>query len=248
MARAVSSRCTPTRSIDTVTDRLPLFLDDHYVAVHKPPRLLVHRSWLSSDEQFLLQQVRDRVGRRVYPVHRLDRATSGVIIFGLSADAARQLQAAFEARQVAKCYRAVVRGWIDEAGIIDHPLDDPETAVGRRPALTRYRPLARAELPFPVDRYPTARYSLVEAEPLTGRRHQLRRHLKHLSHPVIGDTSYGKGTHNRFFRERFGIGRLLLVARELRFTHPYTGEPVTIRAAREAPWEKVMDTLGWTGL
>jgi tRNA pseudouridine65 synthase len=229
-------------------DCTPLFLDDHYVAVHKPPRLLVHRTWLAEDERFLLQQVRDRIGRRVYPVHRLDRATSGVIVFGLSPAAARRLQAAFEAKQVSKGYRAVVRGWVTAAGVIDHPLDDPETGAGRRPALTHYRPLARAELPFPVDRYPTARYSLVEAEPLTGRRHQLRRHLKHVSHPIVGDTSYGKGTHNRFFRERFGVDRLLLVARELRFVHPYTSAPVAIRAACESEWDRVMDALGWTGI
>ena len=176
-------------------------------------------------------------------MHRLDRATSGVIVFGLSPAAARRLQAAFEAKQVSKGYRAVVRGWVTAAGVIDHPLDDPETGAGRRPALTHYRPLARAELPFPVDRYPTARYSLVEAEPLTGRRHQLRRHLKHVSHPIVGDTSYEPAAATR----SAAVDRLLLVARELRFVHPYTSAPVAIRAACESEWDRVMDALGWTG-
>lgn len=230
-----------------MADWTPLFRDEHYVAVHKPPRLLVHRTWLAEDEHFLLQQVRDWIGQRVYPVHRLDRATSGVIVFGLSPAATRRLQAAFEAQQISKRYRAVVRGWVTDAGVVEHPLDDPETGAGRRPAVTRYRPLARTELPFAVDRYPTARYSLVEAEPLTGRRHQVRRHLKHLSHPIVGDTSYGKGTHNRFFRTRFGVDRLLLVASALRFVHPYTDNPLVIRAAREPEWDRLMDALGWRG-
>lgn len=229
-------------------DWTPLFRDEHYVAVHKPPGLLVHRTWLAEDTDFLLQRVRDRVGQRVYPVHRLDRATSGVIVFGLSPAATRRLRSAFEAQQVSKCYLAVVRGWVTAAGTVDHPLDDPETGVGRRPALTRYRPLARTELPFAVDRYPTARYSLVAAEPLTGRRHQVRRHLKHVAHPIVGDTSYGKGTHNRFFRSRFGLDRLLLVASELRFVHPYTGDPVLIRAARDPDWERLLEALGWAGV
>ena len=117
-----------------------LHLDDHYVAVHKPPGLLVHRTWLSSrDDRFLLQMVRNRLGRRLYPVHRLDRATSGVIVFGLSSEAARRLQAALEAGEVTKCYRAVVRGWLAEDGVVDYPLDDPETGTERRPATTRCR-------------------------------------------------------------------------------------------------------------
>jgi len=222
-----------------------LFQDDHLVAVHKPPGVLVHRTWLAQDERFLLQMVRDRVGRRVYPVHRLDRATSGVILFGLNGESAARLQAVFEEQRIAKRYHAVARGWPQDAGEVDHPLDDPETGVSRRPALTRYRVLARIELEEPVDRYPTTRYSLVEASPVTGRRHQIRRHLKHISHHIVGDTTYGKGTHNRFFRERFGIHRLLLQARSLSFDHPYTGEHLIIRAAPEADWAGLMSALGW---
>jgi tRNA pseudouridine65 synthase len=222
-----------------------LFHDEHYVAVHKPPAVLVHRSWLSQDDRFLLQMVRDRIGRRVYPVHRLDRATSGVIVFGLSSRAAERLHSAFGRQEAEKRYQAVVRGWPGATGVIDHPLDDPETGGPRRPALTRYRLLAQTELAEPVDRYPTARYGLVEARPLTGRRHQIRKHLKHISHHIVGDTTYGKGSHNRFFRERFGIHRLLLRAQSLGFNHPFTGERLLIRAAPEPDWDALMAALGW---
>lgn len=222
-----------------------LFRDEHYVAVHKPPGLLVHRTWLARDEHFLLQLVRNRVGRRVYPVHRLDRATSGVMIFGLSPEATRLLQAEFEGNRVVKRYRAVVRGWLSGQGTIEHPLADEETGVKRRPATTRYRPLARVELNHAVDRYATARYTLVEAEPLTGRRHQIRKHFKHISHPIIGDTTYGKGTHNRFFRKSFGVDRLLLIAWHLAFEHPIDQQSVSIAAIPETGWMNLMERLGW---
>lgn len=222
-----------------------LYQDADYVAVHKPPGLLVHRSWISQDEAFLLQRLRNQIGQRVYPVHRLDRATSGVIFFGLSSGAARRLQKVFESGQAAKTYRAVVRGWLEAPVLVDHDLDDRESGKGSRPARTRLAPLATVEIDAAVDRYATARYALVEAEPITGRRHQIRRHLKHVDHPVIGDTTWGKGTHNRFFRERFGVHRLLLVSWETRFPHPLSGTPVRVRAASDPEWDRLMDALGW---
>ena len=223
-----------------------LYRDDHYVAVHKPPNLLVHRSWLASrDERFLLQELRDQIGQRVYPLHRLDRATDGVMLFGLDAAAASALGGAFEGRQVDKVYWAIVRGWTDAAGSIDHPVRDKDEGGEARPALSHYRRLAQVELPVTVDRYPSSRYSWVEVRPETGRRHQIRQHLKHIGHPLIGDTSYGKGTHNRFFRERYGIDRLLLMARSLAFTHPYTGERLCIRAEPDVQWRGLCEALGW---
>ena len=222
-----------------------LYLDEHCVAVHKPAGLLVHRSRLSRDEVFLLQRLRDQIGRRVYPVHRLDRATSGVIVFGLTPDDARQLQRVLQGAGTRKIYLAVVRGWMLGDELVDHELDDRESGLGPRAARTRVTPLALTEIDASVDRYPTARYSLVQAEPLTGRRHQIRRHLKHLSHPIIGDTTWGKGTHNRFFRENFVVNRLLLTARELRFAHPVSGSAISIKAAPEPEWEELMSKLGW---
>ena len=222
-----------------------LYQDADYVAVHKPPGLLVHRSWISQDEAFLLQRLRDQIGQRVYPVHRLDRATSGVIFFGLSSGAARRLQEIFESGRADKTYRAVVRGWLEEPVLVDHDLDDRESGKAPRPARTRLTPLASVEIDAAVDRYPTARYSLVEAEPLTGRRHQIRRHLKHVDHPIVGDTTWGKGTHNRFFRERFDVHRLLLVSWETRFPHPLSGNPIRVHAARDPEWDRLMGELGW---
>ncbi len=240
-----------------MSDPTLLYRDDDYVVVHKPAGLLVHRSPIDRREtRFALQLVRDLVERRVYPVHRLDKPTSGILAFGLSSGAARRLAEAFAAGEVAKTYLAVVRGVVPEEGLIDHPLveeldryGDPlaEPDKGPQAAVTAYRRLAAAELPFAVGRYPTSRYSLVEARPATGRRHQLRRHFKHLLHPIIGDTKYGEGRHNRFFREEFGCRRLLLAAVELAFVHPFSGQRLHLAAPLEADFLVLMERFGWTG-
>lgn len=232
-----------------------LFIDEHIVAVHKPAGLLVHRSMIDRREtRFALQTVRDQLGRSVYPVHRLDKPTSGVLLLALSPAAARALAGSFTAGEVEKTYLAVVRGVTDAEGIVDHPLlEEPDRMTDRaarsgkdpQEAVTAYRRLADAELPFSVGRYPTSRYSLVEAKPRTGRRHQLRRHFKHLFHPIIGDTKYGEGRHNRFFRQEFDCCRLLLAAVELSFPHPVRGERVTVRAPIEGDFAAVVEELGW---
>ena len=216
-----------------------LYQDAHYVAIDKPPGLLVHRSPISRDRVLALQTLRDQLGRRVYPVHRLDRATSGVLLFGLSAEAARHLVTEFERQAVGKEYLAVARGWVDAQGLIDHPLADDEGNGIAQPARTRYRRLARVELPFAVDRYPTSRYSLVSVSPETGRRQQIRKHFKHISHHLIGDTTHGNGRHNRFFREHIGIRRLLLMAYRLTFRQPFSGEQVTVNAAIDSDWSEI---------
>lgn len=218
-----------------------LFQDAHYVAIDKPAGLLVHRSPISRDRVFALQTLRDQIGRRVYPVHRLDRATSGVLVFGLTAEAARRLVAQFERHEVGKRYLAVARGWVDEAGLIDHPVADDEGNAVAQPARTHYRRLAGVELPFAVDRYPTSRYSLVDVTPETGRRQQIRKHFKHISHHLIGDTTHGNGRHNRFFREQFGIQRLLLMAQRLSFTHPFHDRPVDIHAPPDDAWLRIAE-------
>jgi tRNA pseudouridine65 synthase len=238
-----------------VNDPTLLYRDDDYVIVHKPAGLLVHRSPIDRREtRFALQLVRDLVGRHVYPVHRLDKPTSGLLAFGLSSPAARALAEAFAAGAVSKTYLAVVRGVVPDSGTIDHPLveeldryGDPlaEPDKGPQAAVTSFRRLAEAELPFAVGRYPTSRYSLVAAAPQTGRRHQLRRHFKHLLHPIVGDTKYGEGRHNRFFRETFGCHRLLLAAVELAFTQPLSCQPLRIVAPPEGDYLRVLGELGW---
>ena len=231
-----------------------IYQDDWLVAVNKPSGWLVHRSWLDRDEKVVVMQtVRDQIGQHVHPVHRLDRGTSGVLLFALDRDVGRVLSAQFETQQVDKTYLAVVRGHPEEAGVIDHPLtrqyDDyefraPDTVGEAQSAITRYRRLATVELPYRVDRYPTSRYALLELKPETGRRHQLRRHLKHLAHPIIGDATYGKGRHNRLFQELFGCHRLLLACLEMRLTHPLSGEPLTLTAPLADDFVSVLDALG----
>jgi len=221
-----------------------LYQDENLVAVDKPAGMLVHRSPISRDRVFVLQTLRDQLGQRVFPVHRLDRATSGVLLFGLSAEAARALAERFEARQVVKEYLAVARGWLDDTGLIDHPVADDEGNRLAQAARTRYRRLARVELPFAVDRYPSSRYSLLSVVPETGRRQQIRKHFKHISHHLIGDTTHGNGRHNRFFRDRLDMRGLLLMSRRLGFDHPYGGGMVNIQARPDGVWRKVETLFG----
>jgi tRNA pseudouridine65 synthase len=232
-----------------------LFQDTHLVAINKPAGLLVHRSAIDRREtRFAMQLVRDRIGRRVYPVHRLDRPTSGALLFALDANTARQLTAQFSAGAVRKSYLAVVRGYTDEEGLIDYALQerhdrmtdalaDPDKAA--QSAVTGYRRLATVELAYPVGRYPSARYSLLEIKPRTGRKHQIRRHLKHIFHPVVGDTTHGDSKHNRMFRDRLDCRRLLLAATRLELSHPRSGEPLCIAAPLQADFQRLIETLGW---
>ncbi|MFP5504421.1 MAG: pseudouridine synthase [Candidatus Sericytochromatia bacterium] len=222
-----------------------LYSDDYLTAVDKPPGLLVHRTGLDAGEtRFALQMLRDQLGRPVWPVHRLDKGTSGVLLFALDALTARAMGQAFEAGEgLHKTYRAVVRGWPDDEGLIDHPLrrmpDDMRYEREEiQEAQTRYQTLERYELPLPQGRFPTTRCALVELEPLTGRRHQLRRHMKHLAHPIIGDATHGKGQLNRDLAALLGLQRLWLHACGMEFSHPVSGETVTIAAEPGAEWER----------
>lgn len=233
-----------------------LYRDDSLIAINKPAGLLVHRSAIDRHEtRFALQLLRDQIGRRVYPVHRLDKPTSGVLLFALDAGTARRLTATFTAGEVSKRYLTVVRGYTPERATIDYPLREvPDRMTDRRarrdkepqPAITDYRRLATVELPVRVDRYPTSRYSLIEALPRTGRKHQIRRHLKHIAHPIIGDTTYGKGQHNRLFAERFGCARLLLHAAQLSLPHPVDASALTLHAPPDAALRQLLWDLGWT--
>jgi tRNA pseudouridine65 synthase len=195
-----------------------LHLDPGLVAIDKPPGLLVHPSGLDAHEsRTALALLQDQLGERLFPLHRLDKATSGVLLFARTAPVARQWGQAFESGTVSKRYLALVRGWPPESGEIDHPLArDPElpsTGQPRLPAVTRYRRLRCFDWPFQVDgKHPTSRYSLVEVEPLSGRRHQIRRHFKQIAHPLVGDTTHGKGAHNRAVAAWLGVQRLWLHA------------------------------------
>ena len=235
-----------------------LYQDEHLIAIHKPSDLLVHRTSLDAYEtRFALQLLRDQIGQHVYPAHRLDKATSGVLLFGLNPNVARTLSMQFAAREVQKQYLAIVRGWPTEAGCIDHPLelrkDDAEifgdeSPKGAQESQTEFKRLATIELPWTVDKYPSSRYALVELNPITGRRHQIRRHLKHISHPIIGDSTYGKGNHNRAFAQAFGVNRLLLACLKMRFPHPIGGQAITIHAPLAADFSRVVSKLNWLNI
>ncbi|HQU78853.1 MAG TPA: tRNA pseudouridine(65) synthase TruC [Azonexus sp.] len=239
-----------------MAEQLPiLYRDECIVAIDKPPNLLVHRSEIDRHEtRFAIQILRDQIGQRVWPAHRLDRGTSGILIFGLSPEIASALGRQFEAGTVEKCYLAIVRGYPPAAGSIDHPLSrqrDPYEFRGERssmeaqPALTHFRKLAEIELPVAVDRYPSSRYALLELNPLTGRRHQLRRHLKHIAHPIIGDATYGKGRHNRYFAEHLDCHRLLLACTEMSFVHPINGQRLKIKAPVSGEFAATLARFGW---
>jgi tRNA pseudouridine65 synthase len=231
-----------------------LFRDEHYAAVFKPAGVQMHRSWIDREPtQYALQLARDALGRRVYPVHRLDRPTAGCLLFALSPDAAARMMEQFAAGRVEKTYLAVVRGHVAESGVIDYPLvEEADVLTDRRarrdqpaqPAVTSYRRLAAVELPHPVGRYATARYSLVRVTPHTGRRHQIRRHLKHIFHPIVGDTTHGDAAHNRLFREQFGCRRLLLAAIALATPHPYSGTHLHVTAPLDEELRGLLERLG----
>jgi tRNA pseudouridine65 synthase len=209
-----------------------LFRDDSLIAVDKPAGLAVHRGW-AREHDVAMVRLRDQIGARVFPVHRLDRATSGVLLFALSADMAARACAWFASGQAEKTYLALVRGVPPEEILIDHPLPPGEDP--RAPRVAARTLIVRREV--------FGRYSLVEARPLTGRLHQVRRHLKHISCPLIGDVNYGKGEHNRLFRERHGLHRLFLHAMRLRLPHPVEGGQLDIGSPLPADLQAVLRAL-----
>lgn len=238
-------------------EELPiLYRDEQIVVIDKPPGLLVHRSEIDRHEtRFAIQILRNQIGQRVWPAHRLDRGTSGILLFGLSSEIASQLGRQFKAGTVDKRYWAVVRGHPPASGSIDHALSrqrDPyefrgeQSSTEAQPALTHFRKLAEIELPVAVDRYPSSRYALLEVEPITGRRHQIRRHLKHLAHPVIGDATHGKGRHNRYFAEHLDCHRLLLACVGLSFKHPADGRRLEMKAPVSGEFAATLALFGWT--
>lgn len=220
-----------------------IYQDEYLVAIDKPSGLLVHRSLIDKREtRFAMQILRDQIGQHVYPVHRLDRPTSGVLIFALSADIARLLSEQLTHREVEKSYLAIVRGYIHEDGVIDYPLKEKLDKIADRQAdknkaaqdaVTYYQPLCQYELPYAVGRYNTARYSLVRLVPKTGRKHQLRRHMAHIRHPIVGDTTHGDGRQNKFLRHQYHFDRLGLVCHRMVIKHPTSHQSLSLQVQAE---------------
>lgn len=232
-----------------------LYQDEFLVAINKPAGLLVHRSEIDRHEtRFAVQLLRDQLGQKVFPLHRLDKPTAGVLVFALNPEIARNMMTIFMADSIEKTYLAVVRGYSAEQAIIDYPLQEQLDKMTDRlaqqdkaaqTAITHYRRLATVELPFAVGRYPTSRYSLLQLSPKTGRKHQLRRHLKHIFHPIIGDTTHGDGKHNDFFRQQLNCRQLLLASTRLGFPHPVTGRRLEIQAPLDAGFGRIVTGLEW---
>ena len=256
-----------------------LYRDEYIVAINKPSGMLVHRSEIDRHEtRFVLQLLRNQLKQRVYPVHRLDKPTSGVLVFALSSDIASAMVKQWQQRAVEKRYLAIVRGYMPEFTHLDYAMRPPVDKYARnevekppQEAITDFRRLGTIEIPvaidkYPqsryslvegirrlgtieipvaIDKYPQSRYSLVEAIPKTGRKHQIRRHLKHLSHPIIGDARYGKGRHSRYFRDHLNAGRLLLHAWKLAILHPVHGTPLTFSAPLDAVFAHLIRGFAW---
>lgn len=227
-----------------------VYEDEVLVAANKPAGLLVHRSQIAADENdFLLDRLQQQAGTTaLYLAHRLDRATSGIVLIAKSRAIAGELGRAFMARSVRKRYLAVVRGWPEAEGVIDYPLPDVRERSPRKPALTRWRTLATATVPIALGKYPEQRYALIEAQPETGRYRQIRKHLHHVSHHLVGDTSHGRGDHNHLWRMHFGMHRMLLHAWQLELMHPVSGAHLSLRAPLDETWQRVLIRLGWEGV
>ena len=206
-----------------------IYQDEHYIAINKPAGLLVHRTSLATDsKEFALQILRNQINRHVYPCHRLDRKTSGALLFAKSPEANSKMQKCFADNEVSKTYLAIVRGFTEDTGIIDYPL---KTDNGKfQEAITHYKTLAKTEVNLPFGKHSTSRYSLVEVKPQTGRMHQIRKHFAHINHPVIGDIRHGDVKQNKYFRNVFNFYRMMLHARSISFQHPENEQEITIEA------------------
>ena len=222
-----------------------LYRDAQLAVVAKPAGLMVHDSKLArGEDDFLADRLREQFGQAIFLIHRLDRATSGCLLLAFDRDTASALGKAVMTRDFDKEYLAVCRGWPDEEFVVDHPLDGGPGKPEKKPSITRFARMAIGELALPSAGFETSRYALLRCWPETGRFRQIRRHLKHAFHHLVGDTSHGDGRHNRNFRMQ-GVHRMLLHARRLAFTHPASGERIEAVAPLDAQFRKAFALFGW---
>lgn len=221
-----------------------LYQDDHIVVINKPHGLLVHRTALAKHEKvFALQLLRDQINRKVYPVHRLDRKTSGVLVFAFEPETVAQLQKQFNQHKITKRYIAIVRGWFHDEIIVNHTLKNDKGKL--QEAQTFFKKIKTTELEIPFGKHNTSRYSLIEAFPKTGRMHQIRKHCNHLRHPIIGDRPHGCNKQNRLFKTRWNMTRMLLHAQCIELTHPVSGVPLKIEGQISLEFERMIKVLGF---
>jgi tRNA pseudouridine65 synthase len=232
-----------------------IYQDAYLVVINKPSGLLVHKSMIDKGEiYFAMKILRDQIGQWVYPVHRLDKPTSGVLLFALDSHTAKLMSEQFKAHTIQKTYIAVARGYVAKEGVIDHPLREKLDKISDKnankykeaqEAITAFECLDTVELQVALGRYDTVRYSLVKLQPKTGRKHQLRRHMKHINHHLLGDTKYGRGEHNKFVRGYYDMHRLLLHALSLDIQHPYTHQKLRFEAHFDATFHNIFQKFGW---
>lgn len=219
-----------------------LFQDAHLAAINKPHGLLVHRTKIAKDaDEFALQILRDQLGQTVFPAHRLDRKTGGILLFSLTKEMDQLIQTAFGNQEISKKYLAILRGYAPNSGTIDYDLTKENGTIQN--AITHYHTLQHVEIPFPQGKFESARFSLIEAQPETGRFHQLRKHFAHLRHPIIGDRPHGCNKQNKWWKETFEMESMMLHASELEFIHPITKEKITIKANPQPEFLRVCELL-----
>jgi tRNA pseudouridine65 synthase len=227
-------------------DRNPLleiiYQDEDIIAINKPTGLLVHRSPIATDvQEFAMQMLRDQIGQHVYPAHRLDRKTSGVLLFGKNPLAHKALQALFADRKMDKTYFAIVRGYVDEVGTIDYALTNESGKT--QDAITHFERIGLAELPVPFGKHATSRYSLVKLKPETGRMHQLRKHMAHIMHPIIGDRPHGCNKQNKLFKEKWQLEDMMLHARHLSFEYPLREKKMTLTSPFQPEFKRIAEIM-----
>ncbi|WP_316760282.1 pseudouridine synthase [Pedobacter aquatilis] len=219
-----------------------IYQDENLIAINKPHGLLVHQSSIARDAtEFALQMLRDQVEKHVSPVHRLDRKTSGILLFAFDKESEIAMHQQFMNTETDKKYLAILRGFTPDSMDIDYPLAKENGTL--QDAFTAFRTLQRAEVDVAFGKHPTSRYSLIEATPKTGRMHQLRRHFSHILHPIIGDRTHGCNKQNKFFLEQWNMTTMLLHASELSFKHPITSEPIHLKANLHEEFKRVMDFM-----
>lgn len=219
-----------------------IYRDEYIVAINKPNGLLVHRSKIAAKEDvFALQLLRDQIQQKVYPVHRLDRKTSGVLLFAFSGEIASIFQQCLSNSQTQKKYLVIVRGYFPASIDVDYPLINDSGK--KQEAQTSFKSVVQSEIPIPLGKFPSSRYSLIEAYPKTGRMHQIRKHLNHLRHPIIGDRPHGCSKQNRLFKEKWNMQTMLLHAQELSFKHPMSSENLTLKATLNSEFQRMQKEL-----
>ena len=221
-----------------------IYRDEYLIAINKPHGLLVHKSkYVGEADMFAVQLLRNQIGQYIWPCHRLDRKTSGVLLFSLDVETNSLVQQQFTNNEISKKYLSIVRGYTDDDGVIDYPLINEKGK--QQEALTKYKTLKRAEIDVPFGKFNTSRYSLVEVYPQTGRMHQIRKHFAHIFHPIIADRTHGCNKQNRLFKERWNMITMTLHASDISFIHPITKSEVNIKASVSDEFNRVNSIMGW---